>query len=73
MSVMTNFTVRSLAKNRVRTIVSVVGIALSCALITAIFTTLTSLNAGLYQRTLESEGSWQIYASNVSDESLAAL
>lgn len=48
MSVMTNFTVRSLAKNRVRTIVSVVGIALSCALITAIFTTLTSLNAGLY-------------------------
>lgn len=73
MSVMSNFTLRSLAKNRVRTIVSVIGIALSCALITAIFTTLTSLNAGLYQRTLESEGSWQIYASNVSDDSLAAL
>lgn len=73
MSVMTNFTVRSLAKNRVRTIVSVVGIALSCALITAIFTTLTSLNAGLYQRTLESEGSWQIYASDVSDTSLDSM
>lgn len=70
MSVMSNFTLRSLAKNRVRTAVSVIGIALSCALITAIFTTLTSLNAGLYQRTLESEGSWQIYASNVSSTSL---
>lgn len=73
MSVMSNFTLRSLAKNRVRTAVSVIGIALSCALITAIFTTLTSLNVGLYQRTLATEGSWQIYASNVSGSSLDSM
>ncbi|WP_294438342.1 ABC transporter permease, partial [uncultured Slackia sp.] len=73
MSVMSNFTLRSLAQNRARTIVSIVGIALSCALITAIFTTVTSLNAGLFQRTLESEGSWHIFASNVAEDDLAQV
>lgn len=73
MSVMSNFTLRSLAKNRVRTIVSIAGIALSCALITAIFTMLSSINAGLFQRTLQSEGSWQVYASNVPAATLDQL
>ncbi len=73
MSVMTSFTLRSLAKNRVRTAVSVIGIALSCALITAIFTTVASLNAGLYLRTLQSEGAWQLYSTGVSADSLTKL
>ena len=47
MSVMTSFTRRSLAKNRMRTVVSIVGIALSVALITAIWTTVASLQQGL--------------------------
>ncbi|WP_139652371.1 ABC transporter permease [Raoultibacter phocaeensis] len=67
MSVMTSFTLRSLKKNRVRTVVSVVGIALSCALITAVFTSVTSLQAGLLERTLATEGSWQIASSQLSE------
>lgn len=67
MSVMTSFTLRSLKKNRVRTVVSIVGIALSCALLTAVFTSVTSLHAGLLKRTLETEGSWQVSSSQISE------
>lgn len=68
MSVMTSFTLRSLAKNRVRTVVSIIGIALSCALITAVFTSVTSLQAGLLERTLATEGSWQVASPQVSED-----
>ena len=73
MSVMTSFTLRSLRKNRVRTVVSVVGIALSCALLAAVFTSVASLQAGLYERTLETEGSWQVYAPSMSAAALGNL
>lgn len=73
MSCMTNFTIRSLLHNRARTVVSLFGIALSCALITAIFTTVSSISAGLFQRTVETEGSWGIYASNITHDALSGL
>ena len=68
MSVMTSFTRRSLAKNRMRTVVSIVGIALSVALITAIWTTVASLQQGLYQRTVATEGWWQLYAQGATEQ-----
>jgi putative ABC transport system permease protein len=41
------FAARSLKLNKSRTIVSIIGIALSCALITAIFTSVATLYSGL--------------------------
>lgn len=73
MSVMTSFTRRSLAKNRMRTVVSVIGIVLSVALITAIWTTVSSLQQGIYQRTIATEGWWQMYSQGLSDETLDKL
>lgn len=73
MSVMTSFTRRSLAKNRMRTVVSIIGIALSVALITAIWTTVASLQQGLYQRTVATEGWWQVYLQGASDETVDSL
>ena len=73
MSVMTSFTRRSLAKNRMRTVVSVIGIVLSVALITAIWTTVSSLQQGIYQRTIDTEGWWQMYSQGLSDETLDKL
>ena len=73
MSVMTSFTRRSLAKNRMRTVVSIIGIALSVALITAIWTTVASLQQGLYQRTVATEGWWQVYLQGAADDTVAAL
>lgn len=73
MNVMTSFTRRSLAKNRMRTVVSIIGIALSVALITAIWTTVASLQQGLYQRTIATEGWWQVYVQGAADETIDAM
>lgn len=73
MSVMTSFTWRSLAKNRMRTVVSIIGIVLSVALITAIWTTVSSLQQGIYQRTIATEGWWQAYSQGISDETINEL
>lgn len=73
MSVMASFTRRSLAKNRMRTVVSIIGIALSVALITAIWTTVASLQQGLYQRTIATEGWWQVYVQGAADETIDAM
>ena len=61
MGIFTRFTLRSLARNRTRTIVSVMGVILSCALITAIYTTVTSLEGAFLTSIIEREGSWQVF------------
>ncbi len=71
--IFSRFARRSLALNRSRTIVSIIGIALSCALITAIFTSVTTLLGGLRNATLQREGSWQVEVQNISDEALEQL
>ena len=52
--IFTRFTLRSLAQNRVRTAVTVVGIALSTALLAAVLTSVASVQQGL----LERMGAW---------------
>lgn len=63
MSITRAFTLRTLAKNRVRTAVTIVGIALSAALLTAIFTSLSSLNSFLYNQEIALNGAWQASAT----------
>lgn len=58
MSAMTSFTRRSLAKNRVRTTVTVAGVALAAALLTAVLSSVNSLNAYLYNSELADNGPW---------------
>lgn len=67
------FAVRSLKLNRSRSIVSVIGIALSCALITAIFTSVVTLYQGLLKAEIVTEGTWQIELVDTSDADLASL
>ena len=71
--IFTRFTLRSLAKNRVRTAVTVAGIALSTALLAAVLTSVASVQAGLYERTADTEGTWQIFARGVSEQTVANL
>lgn len=67
------FAVRSLKLNRSRSIVSVIGIALSCALITAIFTSVVTLYQGLLKAEIVTEGTWQVELVDASDADLASL
>ena len=73
MGIFTRFTLRTLGKNRVRTVVTVVGIALSAALLAAVLTSVASVQAGMYERTLATEGSWHVFAPDVSAEGVDAL
>lgn len=58
MSAITKFTRRSLAKNRVRTGVTIAGVALAAALLTGVLTCVTSLNAFLYENEVAENGLW---------------
>ena len=49
MNATTNFTVKSLRANKVRTLVTIAGVALAAALLTAVLTTYVSLNDYLYR------------------------
>ena len=64
------FAMRSLRLNRTRTIVSVIGIALSCALITAIFTSVATLYQGLLKAEIMTEGAWQVELVNVPESQI---
>ncbi len=58
MNAMTNFTLKSLRANKVRTLVTVAGVALAAALLTAVLTTYTSLTDMLYRGEASYAGSW---------------
>ena len=71
--IFTRFTLRSLAQNRVRTAVTVVGIALSTALLAAVLTSVASVQQGLLERTMVTEGSWHVYSPDVPAQGIDAL
>lgn len=73
MGIFTRFTLRSLARNRVRTAVTVAGIALSTALLAAVLTSVGSMQAALMERTMATEGSWHVFSSELSAAAVDAL
>ena len=73
MGIFGRFTLRSLARNRVRTAVSIVGIALSCALLTAVLTSVVSLSTMLLERTGADEGWWYAEVADVGKDGLDRL
>lgn len=68
-----HFAARSLKLNRTRSIVSIIGIALSCALITAIFTSVVTLYGGLLKAEIVTDGTWQVELVNVPEDELDAV
>ena len=73
MSIFSRFALRSLKRNRTRTIVSIIGVALSVALITAVLTSVVSLTNMLIERTASDEGWWYAEAAGITAEDLERL
>ena len=73
MGIITSFTLRSLKRNSFRTVVSIIGIALACALLTAVCTSVVTFQTLLEQRTRADEGSWQVLVENVTPDQLQKL
>ena len=73
MGVFTSFTLRSLKKNKTRTIVGIIGIMLSVGLLTAVYTTATSVNKTYLDFVYQQDGSWHLVNTATSDEALEKI
>lgn len=75
MNATTNFTAKSLRANKVRTLVTIAGVALAAALLTAVLTTYVSLNDYLYRSEAHLAGTWmacvEADGSSALDEKIA--
>lgn len=72
-NVFASFTLRSLAANRVRSAVTVAGIALATGLLMAVLVSVTSLQSGLANQSRETDGVWQAAFPNTDDAELQRL
>ena len=68
MNIFQRFTCKSLKKNKTRTVVTIIGIILSVAMITAVTTTISSLTDFMLKVLKEEDGSWHGYFEEVKRE-----
>ena len=75
MGALTKFTLRCLAESKVRTIVTIAGVALAAALLTAVATSVTSLSSYLYRSDIVSNGSWtaQVRVDDLDDSDVVPV
>ena len=66
MSVFQKVTLESLKKNRVRTIVTIIGIILSASMICAVTTFASSIQNYMYQKAVYDNGKWHAFVQNTS-------
>ena len=69
--VVRSFTLRNLAKNRARSIVTIVGIALSCALLAAVLLCVSSLTAYMRDVELARDGAWMASVTTTDEDAIA--
>ena len=70
MNILNKFTLKSLSKNKKRTIVTIIGVALSAALICAVAGMLMSFKKTLVETTIQTRGNFHIRFENVPKEEL---
>ncbi len=73
MNVMRSFTLKSLKRNRKRTIVTIIGVIISAAMLTAVSVFFSSFVSLIQRDTIASEGIWHAEIQNVSVENLSAV
>lgn len=73
MKILNSLTVKNLKLNKKRTIVTIIGISLSIALICAITTFVASFQSAMMEREIKKGGNYHIRISNVSDENMKYL
>ena len=72
-NVFANVTFKTLRKNRTRTLVTVIGIILASAMLTAVTTFISSLQQYMVRVAVEELGNWYGASFQVPEEKLAEL
>lgn len=70
MNIINRFTLQTLKQNRVRTLVTIIGILLSTAMFTAVTSIVVSLQQYLLDIEIETYGAWEGRVNDISDEQL---
>ena len=70
--VIRSFTLRNLVKNRARSIVTIIGIALSCALLTAVMLSVGSLTSYMRDSEVAYDGAWLASATTTDEDAIEA-
>lgn len=73
MSIMTKLSVRQLAYNKKRTVLTVIGVIITVAMLTAVFTFASSFQMMLRNEVLSRTGDWQVCYYDVNDKNLAVI
>lgn len=73
MNIFNKYTLKTLAKNKTRTLVTIIGIILSAAMICAVTSLVTSLQSFLLKQSIAREGDWHGVVLNISSEELSKL
>ena len=73
MNVMKSFTLRSLSRNKKRTAVTIIGVIISAAMITAVTTFLASFISLIQRDAIVREGNWHAVIQDVSAENLGII
>lgn len=66
MNIFHRFTMRSLRQNKTRTIVTIIGIILSVSMITAVTTTISSLQQFMLDVTIQNTGAWHVLVEDIN-------
>ena len=73
MKVLNNITIKNLKLNKKRTIVTIIGIALSVALICAVTTFVSSFQSAMVEREKKKNGNYYIYFQNTTEKQIEDL
>ncbi|ODA39432.1 ABC transporter permease [Desulfosporosinus sp. BG] len=73
MNIINKLTLRHLKQNKRRTLVTILGVIISVAMVTAVATISVSFMELLQRQTIASEGEWHVLYQDVNKEQLAAV
>lgn len=73
MNIFQKYVIRSLKKNKVRTLVTIIGIVLSVAMLTAVTTTVSSMQNFMAKLVADTDGCWHVWFGNIEPDNVEKL
>lgn len=73
MNILNKVTLQVLKRNKTRTVVTIIGVILATAMITAVATFISSLQNFLVTETVKTEGNWYVSAQGITSEQVYEL
>ena len=73
MNILNQFTCRTLAKNKIRTLVTIIGIALSVAMFTAVTSIIVSVQQYILNTEMETNGAWEGKVLSTTEEKAKSI